>query len=507
LIIIAIMIAEDGEMNTLHTKGLPRFIRFISTALTILLVIFSSFHFVQASPSNGFPLLSTLLPEGSITSHVYMPIIQKPPLNLPIINIPYFEERTYRLAAVSWFGQVRDNENYADVRIGYTSEEIYVRVSVFDNYLWYDVNPDIHNLTNWDSITLYLDTNGNNGSGLNSTMFNFTRQLQSWDDGKNRQIAYQGSSSGWNEVSIPFSTTYDWRGNDPNDIKEDRGYALAFEIPFSSLGLSMPPDGAKWGAAITVHDRDNADGSLFAETYWPQNYDPSRSATWSQLSFGLPTYTTIPATNPQTITISNGLNGAIVMDGGVGGNTNCWWPGLDEEKLFSEWGDHTYTTTQDMNVQNQGNIDDWPCYSKFYITFPLDSLPDGQTVISATLTLHQSGQSTGFPYDPPEALNSLIQVSEIAQDWYKSTLTWNNGPIPIENVSQSWVGYIEEQDWGKASTWDLSRAVSEAYAEGKPLRLVVYSADIYGPNGKYFLSSDAYDSTLRPSLTVELGNP
>jgi hypothetical protein len=498
-------------MEATHTKGYPRFLQIISISLTILVFIFSGYQFTQASNTSGFLLQPPLFPEESDSSQVFLPIIQTPPLKLSRINIPYFDgsEVNYHEAAVSWFGQVRENENYADIRVGYTSNLIYVRVSVFDNYLWYDTNPDIYNLTEWDAVTLYLDIEGNNGNELGSTRFNFTRQLQWWDDGLNRQIAYQGSNLGWNEVPLYFRTSYGWQGNAPNDSVLDRGYALDFYIPFASLGYtSAPPEGTKWGAAITMYDRDDADGVNISKKYWPKNFNQSRSATWGQFSFGIPSYTPPQANNPQVFTLRNGLNGITVTDGIVGGGTECGGSSGGPPNFWSLWGDFSDPLAAYMNIQNEGLLYDWPCFSKFYITFPLDSLPDGQTVVSATLTLHQAGQSTGFPEDPPEALNSLIQVSVIDQAWDENTLTWNNGPIPIENVSRSWVGYItDDPDLGKASNWDLSSAVVNAYSAREPLRLVLYSADNYGSNGKYFFSSDQDWEIMRPSLTVELGEP
>jgi hypothetical protein len=160
-----------------------------------------------------------------------------------------------------------------------------------------------------------------------------------------------------------------------------------------------------------------------------------------------------------------------------------------------------------MNVQNQRDIADWPCFSKFYITFPLDSLPADKTVISATLTMHQLGQATGNPADPPIALNSLVQASLIDRDWNEATLTWNNAPVPIENVSQTWVESLVDGEMGRPYEWDVSRAVSRVYAENQPLRLVFYSADSYSGHGKYFFSSDEDWDIVRPWLTIVLGEP
>ena len=161
-----------------------------------------------------------------------------------------------------------------------------------------------------------------------------------------------------------------------------------------------------------------------------------------------------------------------------------------------------------MNIQNQDDIADWPCFSNIYITFPLDSLPRDKVVISATLTLHQSGQATGFPNEPPEALYSLLQVFQVDRDWNEATLTWNNAPNVQENVSRAWAGPITMAEYGKPTYWDVSRVVARAYDAEQPLRLVLYSADSYGPHGKYMLSSHlgSYEEGLLPSLKVILGD-
>jgi hypothetical protein len=184
----------------------------------------------------------------------------------------------------------------------------------------------------------------------------------------------------------------------------------------------------------------------------------------------------------------------------VGGDTVCGY-GLD---FWSEWGVHSYPGSRHLNVQNQGNTDDWPCFSKTYITFPIDSLPPGREVITATLTLHQLGNASGW--DNP---NSLIQVWEIKQDWNPTTLSWNNAPQPFENLSRVWVGVIDESQLGLARYLDVSLAATRAYAAGEPLRLVLYSADFSIGSGKYFFSSTStdWDGDWRPSLDITLGSP
>ena len=145
---------------------------------------------------------------------------------------------------------------------------------------------------------------------------------------------------------------------------------------------------------------------------------------------------------------------------------------------------------------------DWPCFARYYVTFPLGSIPPGSVIISATLTLYQFGNAGGAG----EAQPSWIQVLIASADWREETITWNNAPLAYENIGGSWVNPIT--DWpgwpGVPRTWDVSYAVARAYARGEPLRLVLYSADSAYHSGKYFVSSDTGDWNAegRPRLEV-----
>ena len=174
-----------------------------------------------------------------------------------------------------------------------------------------------------------------------------------------------------------------------------------------------------------------------------------------------------------------------MADGAVGGGSECG-EGIER---WTQWGQNTRAGQPNFNVQNQSDIADWPCYSKTYITFPLDSLPASQAILSATLTLHHIGGS-----NPAEANPSLIHILTVAQDWDEATLTWNNAPPAIENVSQAWVPPIYFPGWpGIPRKWDVSRAVAQAYDVGEPLRLVLYESDDSYHSGKYFVSADTGD--------------
>ena len=77
----------------------------------------------------------------------------------------------------------------------------------------------------------------------------------------------------------------------------------------------------------------------------------------------------------------------------------------------------------------------------------------------------------------------------------------------MENLSRTWVEPTTFPGWpGIPYTWDVSRAMAQAYASGEPLRIAMYSADGAIHSGKYFYASDA-DVAGRPTLQITWGNP
>jgi hypothetical protein len=190
-----------------------------------------------------------------------------------------------------------------------------------------------------------------------------------------------------------------------------------------------------------------------------------------------------------------GLNGAVTT---AGGGSTC-----GRIRVFTEW-ERQITALDKINVQNQSDVADFPCFSKIYITIPLDQVPAGKVILSAKLTLYQFGNAGGGEWG--EGPDSLIQVLTVAKEWDEYTLNWNNAPLPVENVSQAWVDWLGPGvDWpGVARTWDVSRAIQSAYETGSPLRLVLYSADLGYHSGKYFSSSDTADWNVNGLPTLEV---
>ncbi len=404
--------------------------------------------------------------------------------------------------AIFWFGQVNPTSNYADVRTVYNDTQLIITLNIFDRQLWFDTSPTAVTLEQWDAVTLYLDLSGNTGSTPQSDSYRFVVQLRQ----EANAATYQGNGSGWEATAVTFTPTTGWRGDGVNNGAEARGWSATFKIPYSSLGLAgKPAEGTIWGLGLALHDRDDAAGSPIADQVWPETLNGGQPATWGQLHFGLPTYTPPPATPAGTTTIRHGLNGAVVADGHVGGQAVCGDP--FNPNFFNGWGDANYAGDEQVNVQNQMDVADWPCFSKFYLTLPLDAVPAGKEIISATLTVYQFGNAGG----PGEAEPSVIQALTVAEGWNESSITWNNAPLAVQNVARADVNPITNfPGWpGVPITWDVSGAVAEAIAVGEPLRLALYSADSEQHSGKYFTSSDTGDwnANGRPTLEVVWGDP
>jgi hypothetical protein len=491
-----------------------------SLAISILLI---EAVFVQKPPQialsvPGVRLESQPNPQGDITGSnssqpdspgkIYIPIVISSEIaaKAPRVNVPYFNgEVNFGETAIFWFGKVNPSDNYADVRVGYNSQELWVHVAIFDRRLWYDGAPSPTTLTAWDATSLFVNLNGNIGNSPGDKAYRFDGELNWWENRADYQASYRGNGSGWSLASIPFSTETGWISlNMPGDDNDDRGWIITYHIPFASLGLSGPPQpGVLWGIGLQLHDRDSENGPPLVDTPWPKTFNPNQPASWGQLSFGIPTYTPPPSSPGGTIIIRNKLNGAVVTDAHVGGGMLCGE--AFNPNFFNGWGDANYAGVTQVNVQDQANLGDWPCFSKFYITFPLTQIPAGKVIRSAKLTLYQFGNS-----NPAGAYDSLIQALVVKEDWNEATITWNNAPYAWENIGQTWVNPLPGFPGlpGVANEWDVTRAVAEAYQQGSPLRLVFYDADFPIDSGKYFYSSDVDDGmpTSRPTLTVDWGN-
>lgn len=427
------------------------------------------------------------------------------------IHAPYFAvgdvtQQKFNEMGIFWYGKVTTSQNYTDVRVGYNDTGLYIHASVIDRLFRYDPKHDPAKLTSFDSISVYVKTGGT-AAAPNAKTYRFDSAMNWFEDHALYQAAYRGNGSTWVKIDPrSFQSFSGYRGSNFNNGKDNRGWAMGFTIPFASLGLSgKPAAGTTFGLAVITHDRDTAAGGV-ANTKWPETASGAKPSSWGRLVFGTLAYQPPPNSGSQTVTIRHKLNGTAVKDAGVGGDLGHL---CDASALWTKWGGYNYSGKNSVNIQNQSDLADWPCFTKLYVSFPTGKVPRGKVIRSARLVLHEWGGSDWSLAQP-----SLIQVSTVRADWSEATITWNNAPLPLENVAAAWVNpvphAIQPNEWpGWKYEWDVSAAAAEAYKAGIPLRLALYEADSAYHSGKYFLTSQAADFAAegRPTLMIEWGDP
>jgi hypothetical protein len=480
-----------------------------------------SFRFHKSSTANNrawLPLAATILIIGialSVTSSLWNslwytsnPSVQAAAAPLPRINAPFFPNTVpFNQTAIFWFGAISSSTTYTDVRIGYSNSELYIDLRNVDRYLWYDPNKNAPNLNNGDNASLYLSTSNATNTQLDAHAYQFQTAVNGFKKWPTYQQAFTGQGTTWTAVKLPFTTDYGWRGHGFNGGgSEDAGWSMTYHIPFSSLKLSAPAQGTLWKLGVRVHNRDDAANTHIPDTWWPQAAASTNPASWGQLSFGIPAYQAPKPGTTTVYTVRNKLNNQVVTDGMVGGSLGCGSALGDKNNRWKLLGSQSYPGAIHVNIMNESDISDWDCFSKFYITFPLSALPKGKAMVNAKITLYEYANA-GVQGQPNP---SYIQVGMVNQDWKPATLSWNSAPLLQENLNNILVPTKSKPviPWpGLAITWDVSRAVAQAYAAGQPLRLVFYDTDNQYNSGKYFTSSTVgdWDATGRPTLQVTLG--
>ena len=425
------------------------------------------------------------------------------------IDMPYFTTAVpFNQTAIFWFGDVTPTDTYTDVRVGYNSSGLYIDLQVADQYLWYDTNTSAPNISLYDNASIYLNTTSSASSLAAQQSYKFQAGVNGYKKRSNYQQAYTGSGTTWTAAKIPFTTVYGWRGHGFNG-PADFGWSMTYLIPFASLGLSGPStQGTVWKLAIQVHNRNDAANTPLPDKWWPDDAPSAvNPASWGDLQFGLSSYQPPKTSSTKSYTIRNGLSSnPAVTDGMVGGSLSCGNQGLNR---WTQWGTRSYPAAAQINIQNESDLSDWNCYSKFYVTFPLSSLPTmGQSLVNAKVTLYEYGNS-----GPQGVVNpSYIQVAVVNEDWNPATLSWNTAPLVQENIcsiqvnNKTKAGVLPPP--GIPNTWDVSWAAAQAYSAGQPLRLVFYSTDNQHNAGKYFWSSYVgnWNTNGRPTLQVTLGS-
>lgn len=431
---------------------------------------------------------------------VYLPLLQQQASGGTMadrtVNMPYFADAVpVNQAAIFWFGKVTPSENYADVRVAYTAQEIFLRVSVLDRQLWYntDTRSGQKTIADWDGVTVYL--NIRNGQANQPVVGSYRLVVPAVPDYPTAHIsvtADRGDGRAWKAGTFPFMVDHWSRGGGFNSGDISDGWAVTLHIPFSGFGLSSAPaQGANWGMAVDLSDRDNLSGPAIPIKRWP-----GLSGSVGSLHFGAPSAAAEAVSNSSTLVLRQGLNGVSVKDAMVGGSSICG-SGLDR---WSQWGNKNWSGSIFFNVQSQDDMADFPCFSKEYLSFPLSGIPAGKIISSAKLTVVHFGNA-----EPSQAKDSYIQVSRVTEDWDPRTITWNNAPLSVENVTGAWVHPFPTGEGNTRYSFDLTRAASDAYRAGMPLSLALYEADTAMHSGKYFRSS-LMDDDARPTLEIVWGD-
>lgn len=434
--------------------------------------------------------------------------------------LPFSQTEEWSQTAVLWFG-VNDSHtqipgrNYTDVRLGYSPTNLLIRLTVIDYYLWYHPNPTAAtDLTAYDAIALYLDTQHNRGSAPQADDYLFLFQARSGQPHANHHRDAKGNGAGWDYSWSGdwFSNSFmDWSDGGPNNNggNIDYGWTGIFRIPWATFGLDGPPPaGTVWGMGLQLYDRDAAPpaGAVAPQT-WPESLNANVPATWGELHIGPATYETpTTAVTGQTTIRAATPSDNRVEDAWMGGGGLCA-AGHNGGSNANHGADINLFTGSEIRATH------FPCFNKTYLRFDLSAIPPGKQIISAELSLHlwsHAGET------PTLATRSWVSLHSIKDPWQEMGIHWNNAPLAYENVAATWVNpYSGDRDrpvWpGDPYQWDATKAVMEAYAAGQPVSLALYGSDTDEHSSKYFYSSESNagtspnDARGRPSLVVTWG--
>lgn len=471
---------------------------------------------MTASPSPGIaatqisPVRKVFTPSGSQRSAAAGGAVPRR------VNIPFFPaEVDVSQSAIFWFGEVETGEpipgrNYIDVRIAYSLEGLCWRATVIDYYLWYKEEATASdNLTNFDALAIYLDTQRDRAASPQTDDYYFL--VGEHGDGPAQDTPEyrrqgRGTGGGWNPSwNGAWSDYGGWQWSDggpnKNEGNIDFGWVGGGVIPWATLGLSgPPPEGTVWGFGVLQYDQDQSAHSPVQQEKWPETFAPNQPSTWGELHFGLSMYTPPPAASSGSTVIRAATDQDNTVEDawmGGGGWCNSGHEGHTEEN-------HGYD--ENLFVGSEIQPTHFPCFNKSYLRFALDSLPPGKVILSATLTLHHWGGA-----NVSANTTSYVWLSSVTDPWDEMAIHWNNAPLAAENLSMTPIPpKTTPLVWpGDPYTWDVTRAVADAYAAGQPVSLAIYDSTTGRDSSKYLTGSEAgdWDVEGRPRLDIVWGDP
>lgn len=333
---------------------------------------------------------------------------------------------------------------------------------------------------NWTVVWFgKLSTNNNYGDvrviGANDGM---RINVQVWD-----RYLYAGDKLTIQINGVTKTATYPssagWTiGNRCVTSNDCKGWSADALFAWSDFG-GKPAIGASWPFKVMVTDLDQ--NSVTSTAAWP----PSGSGV---LRWGLPNYAGGSTTGAQQAVI------ALSADSMVGGGTDCGTQ--DAPSYFPTWGNRNWGSALTANVQAQWDLADWPCFSKYYATWPVTSIPAGAQIVSATLEMRHFGNPG---YQIGDTGDTLMQLSEVTNSWGEQSITWDTAPVPVENIARTMVHPLPTTcvtpgfycSPGILYSWDVTQIVRRAQASGRTwASIVMYTGAGQYHSGKYFSSRE-----------------
>jgi hypothetical protein len=249
---------------------------------------------------------------------------------------------------------------------------------------------------------------------------------------------------------------------------------------------------------------------------WPLRFVTVGGQTWAGVLRWVPLADVQPAdmqpaygggdvAGTQTLTVTMSADAGLGAGGALCGSDD-WpdyfptWGGRNTEGSYveDEQIKHMGTWAQVGLGESQWDVTDWPCGGESIWRFPLDALPAGAEVVSATVTWRHFGNPGYGPgYSPDGTQDTRYQVWEVTDWWDEGEayyqdqiyngktltrtlvvsmgITFDSAPVGRENVSSFVVRPIDiscEGKWycnpGVPVSADVTELVRRAAAAGRP---------------------------------------
>lgn len=420
-------------------------------------------------------------------------------LEISNVDVKYFGSNSISTvrSSVFWFGSIGEFGNGVDIRAGYNDEAFRLTASVFDRRLHYGTDASDLRFGLHDSVVYEMAPEGRPNSAVRVSVM-----LRWWENHidyvkietlqASRSSAIDLPGYEWVEVEkTGVHASGQWYGDAPNNNGDDRGYQSSVEIPFELVGLSPSED---WLVKIVNHDRDD---DFVSVQEWGGRFRFNRERYQSHSS-------------ENVLTLVNGQQGVKVEDTHVGGGSNC---GIRHDpNFFDGWGDYVWGNVPQINVQNQMNTEDWPCFSRVLLWFELPEGVDPSLITAAKLNMSYFG-SAG--YVASDAKYSTIQAIKLKEK--PKTLSWNGTPQADGHIDavgvlpvSSYLGQPNYQNFDYLNPpnlieFDITEAARDPDTD-RFVSIALYSADWNLHSGKFFWSSNG-PVQYRPVISIEYGEP